>query len=233
MVCRASRGNRDSRNRLPVSVGPITGWWSGRCASSSSVPVELGRLPICPVCRFRPEVANGGHPGLGGPAAARTRRASSQSCSHLRDERLDRLEPLLAARRATKRTGVLVVEVAVEVEEVGLEQRGVGLARRTSAGVRATWRAGGPPVGHARTSRRRCRRPAAGSRPDGDVGRREAERRGPARRRATTPRTSSGRPSMRGGGVDVALGERAADGGGRHGSSTSAAARRRGRAGDT
>ena len=92
-----------------------------------------------------------------------------------------------------------------------------GPPRRTSAGGRARWRPGAPRRRAARTSRRRCRRRAAGC------------RRAPPRWRwgspssrprwspcATTPRTSCGRPSMRVGARRGRRRERLADGGGRH-----------------
>ena len=60
--------------------------------------------------------------------------------------------------------GGLLVEVAVEVQQVGLEQRGVGVARRRWAAARATGRPGGHRRRGAGTSRRRCRRPGGRSR---------------------------------------------------------------------
>ena len=95
--------------------------------------------------------------------------------------------------------GRLAVEVAVEVEQVGLEQRVVGVlverrpaAEGDGARVHARRRA-------ARTSRRRSRRRAGTRRSAPRRWRWGTRAAGPAGRRATTmPRTSCGRPSMRG-----------------------------------
>ena len=150
-----------------------------------------------------------------GSAQARSWRAWSTSRSSCATEGLDAVELALAAQEVREADlGLLAVEVAVEVEQVGLEQRVVGVLveRRPAAEVDGARVHGRRRA--ARTTRRRRRRPA-GRRAFGTstlaVGK-------PSRRprwspSTTGPRASYGRPSMRRGQLDVAAGERAADGG--------------------
>ena len=141
-------------------------------------------------------------------------RACSTSWLELRLERVDAVELALAAQEVGEAdVGLLAVEVAVEVEQVGLEQRVVGvLVERRSA----------PEVDRARVdARRRAARTSRRTRRRRAGRRRSAPRRwrsgtragGRAGRRSTTvPRASCGRPSMRGRQLDLAAGQGPADG---------------------
>ena len=96
-------------------------------------------------------------------------------------EGVDALELLLAAQAAHEPDpGRLVVEVAAEADQVGLDQRplGVLVEGRALADVDRRRVARRRPA--ARTRRRRRRRRASGGRPDRHVGRREADLAAPA-----------------------------------------------------
>ena len=134
---------------------------------------------------------------------------------HLRDEVVDRVEPLLAAQPLDEpHLDRLAVEVAVEVEHVGLEQRASRPPRRTSGGARARSRRCARRRRRRGTCPRRCRRRAGrcGS-GTAHVRGREAELAAPPSPSTTTPRTSCGPAEQLGGGVDVARGEQLADAG--------------------
>ena len=126
----------------------------------------------------------------------------------LRLERVDAVELALAAQEVAEADlGLLAVEVAVEVEQVGLEQRVVGvLVERRAA---------------AEVDRARCTRPSGRSyhpayTPSAgmhtEFGTSTLAVGKPSRRPrwspiTTLPRTSCGRPSMLGRHLDVATGE--------------------------
>ena len=84
-----------------------------------------------------------GRPAQGSSfSSARARPQSRPICA---TSVLDRVELQLAAQPLDEpHPAVLVVEVAVEVEEVGLEQRGIGLLVERRAAGRARWRPGRP-----------------------------------------------------------------------------------------
>ena len=142
-------------------------------------------------------------------------RAAVDVVLQLRDERLDAVELALAAQEVDEpHLGPLAVEVAVEVEQVGLEQRVVGVLveRRPPAEVDRRTGARAP----SGRSYQPAYTPSAGRQivvRHLDVGRREAEQAAAlvAVDHDDARAASNGRPSIVVGELDVAAGEGPAD----------------------